>query len=469
MMSFPTPRWVLLFLPIALCAISHLTTASPPKPTSHPHPLQSLLSYLLQWRVTNQPVPPEREPKLVGRRAAASAALCFVAAAISSAGGVGGGSLFLPILNLVAGMDLKAASSFSAFMVTGGAATNVLYNMCFGDGGLIDYDVALLSQPCMLLGVAAGVVCNVVFPEWLVTLLFAALLAWSTFKTCRAGAQFWKEESETAGRGDQCQLGFAQKRNGAADVGEGEMGMEKPLLGGRGGAARGLPLKKVIVLVIIWLCFFLVQFLRGDKDGKGLIQIRRCGVGYWLITSSQVPLALLFTAYVFYGEGIQQGQHISQEDDLEVPVPQRRTKDLPNIKFPVAALLSGMLGGLFGIGGGLLINPFLLQVGLPPQVTAATSCFMVLFASSMSAFQYLMLGMKGTRQALILAVGCSVASLAGIIIIQRAVEKYGRASLIIFTVSMVMVLSTVSITCFGVIDVLRDYMYGRDMGFKLPC
>uniref|UniRef100_A0A1D1YD34 UPF0721 transmembrane protein HI_0806 n=1 Tax=Anthurium amnicola TaxID=1678845 RepID=A0A1D1YD34_9ARAE len=274
--SSASMKWVLL-LPIAMATLSFLTSAQEVQPFPHqPHSLDHLLNKLLQWR---QQLRSSQEKELkVDLHTITAAALCFASASISSAGGVGGGALFLPILNLVAGLSLKTATTLSAFMVTGGAVSNVLYNVLFkggaGLGGqpLVDYDIALLSEPCMLLGVTAGVVCNVVFPEWLVTLLFAALLAWSTFKTCRAGAQFWKEESETAGRGDQCQLGFAQKRNGAADVGEGEMGMEKPLLGGRGGAARGLPLKKVIVLVIIWLCFFLVQFLRGDKDGKALAE-----------------------------------------------------------------------------------------------------------------------------------------------------------------------------------------------------
>jgi uncharacterized membrane protein YfcA len=45
--------------------------------------------------------------------------------------------------------------------------------------------------------------------------------------------------------------------------------------------------------------------------------------------------------------------------------------------FPVAALLTGVMSGLFGIGGGLLLNPVLLQIGVPPKVSIS----MVLFLS----------------------------------------------------------------------------------------
>lgn len=38
------------------------------------------------------------------------------------------------------------------------------------------------------------------------------------------------------------------------------------------------------------------------------------------------------------------------------------------IMFPVMSFLAGLLGGIFGIGGGMLISPLLLQAGIPPQV-----------------------------------------------------------------------------------------------------
>jgi uncharacterized membrane protein YfcA len=45
-----------------------------------------------------------------------------------------------------------------------------------------------------------------------------------------------------------------------------------------------------------------------------------------------------------------------------------KLESLPVYVFPVAALLTGVMSGLFGIGGGLLLNPVLLQIGVPPKV-----------------------------------------------------------------------------------------------------
>jgi uncharacterized membrane protein YfcA len=43
------------------------------------------------------------------------------------------------------------------------------------------------------------------------------------------------------------------------------------------------------------------------------------------------------------------------------------------ILFPTMAFLAGMLGGMLGIGGGMIINPVLIEVGMHPQVCVPES------------------------------------------------------------------------------------------------
>ena len=48
-------------------------------------------------------------------------------------------------------------------------------------------------------------------------------------------------------------------------------------------------------------------------------------------------------------------------------------RSIPSNKliFPLMALLAGMLGGVFGIGGGILISPLLLRIGVTPEISSA--------------------------------------------------------------------------------------------------
>lgn len=60
-------------------------------------------------------------------------------------------------------------------MIMGAALSTVYYNMRLRhpalDMPLIDYDLALLFQPMLMLGISIGVVCNVMFADWMVTVL----------------------------------------------------------------------------------------------------------------------------------------------------------------------------------------------------------------------------------------------------------------------------------------------------------
>ncbi|KAJ3680170.1 hypothetical protein LUZ60_016448 [Juncus effusus] len=378
--------------------------------------------------------------------------LLFLAASISSAGGVGGGSLYLPILNIVLGLNLKTSTAFSSFMVTGGTLSYVLYIFLFVGKSVIKYDVAVLSEPCMLLGVSLGVVCNVVSPEWLITTLLVIFLACITVKTTQAGLGFWKKETY-------------QEEKKMSERGEREKGevLEESLLV-KGGEINELglafPWKDVLVLVVVWLCFFVFHLII-EAQGA-IISIEPCGAVYWLVKSSQVPFAIAFTFYILRLRKKQIPENHHQGFNNEVDT-------LPGYVFPVSALLTGIIGGLFGMGGGLLLSPVLLHIGVPPQIASATATFMVLFSSSMSMVQYIILGAKVTNEALIYVAICFTGSIVGLALRQEAVRKSGRASLVVFMVSAAMAISLVIIAFSGAIDVWEEFISGEYMGFNLPC
>lgn len=123
-----------------------------------------------------------------------------VGASLCSAGGVGGGGLFIPIFNLVLEFDAKTSAALSNFMILGGSIANVAWNTQqvhphLPNKPLIDFDVASLLQPNMLLGISLGVICNVMFPAWLITIEFAVTLSYIAFRSSRNGLRRWQKET----------------------------------------------------------------------------------------------------------------------------------------------------------------------------------------------------------------------------------------------------------------------------------
>lgn len=64
-------------------------------------------------------------------------------------------------------------------MIMGAAASTVYYNLKLRhptiDMPIIDYDLTLLIQPMLMLGISIGVAFNVIFADWMVTVLLIIL------------------------------------------------------------------------------------------------------------------------------------------------------------------------------------------------------------------------------------------------------------------------------------------------------
>ena len=59
---------------------------------------------------------------------------------------------------------------------------------------------------------------------------------------------------------------------------------------------------------------------------------------------------------------------------------------------PLVCLLAGLFAGMFGVGGGIVQGPVMLEMGVLPEVAAATTAFLILFTAGSAAFSYAMLG-----------------------------------------------------------------------------
>ncbi|BAT73558.1 hypothetical protein VIGAN_01105600 [Vigna angularis var. angularis] len=61
------------------------------------------------------------------------------------------------------------------------------------------------------------------------------------------------------------------------------------------------------------------------------------------------------------------------------------------ILFCCCGTLAGTLAGLLGLGGGFILAPLFLGIGIPPQVASATSILAMAFSASMAVVEYYLL------------------------------------------------------------------------------
>ncbi|KAL9227302.1 hypothetical protein vseg_003005 [Gypsophila vaccaria] len=381
----------------------------------------------------------------------------FCGAALGSVGGVGGGGIFVPMLSLIIGFDPKSATALSKCMIMGAAGSTVYYNLKLRhptlDMPIIDYDLALLVQPMLMLGISIGVAFNVIFADWMVTVLLIILFIGTSTKAFLKGAETWKKETIMKKEA-------AKRLESNGTTGE---GVEyRPLPGGPNRAgkepkvsiAENVCWKELGLLVFVWITFLAIQIVKENTA--------TCSTSYWVLNLLQIPVSVGVSLYE--AVGLYKGRRIisSKGETTDWKVHQL-------ILYCVCGILAGMVGGLLGLGGGFILGPLFLELGVPPQVSSATATFAMTFSSSMSVVEYYLLKRFPVPYALYFIAVATVAAFVGQHVVRKLIIILGRASLIIFILAFTIFVSAVLLGGIGISNMIGKIERHEYMGFENLC
>src|SRR5512142_973346 len=65
----------------------------------------------------------------------------------------------------------------------------------------------------------------------------------------------------------------------------------------------------------------------------------------------------------------------------------------------------GLLSGIFGVGGGFLMTPLLIMIGIPPTVAAASDSNQIVGASTSGTMAHFRMGNVDIKMGMLLLVG----------------------------------------------------------------
>lgn len=109
-----------------------------------------------------------------------------------------------------------------------------------------------------------------------------------------------------------------------------------------------------------------------------------------------------------------------------------------NILVPVGlGLLVGLLSGLFGVGGGFLMTPLLMMVGIPPTIAAATDANQIVAASATGTLAHWRLGNVDFKMGFLLLIGGFTGGALGVQLI-KVLKATGGADFLIKMTYVVM-------------------------------
>ena len=90
----------------------------------------------------------------------------------------------------------------------------------------------------------------------------------------------------------------------------------------------------------------------------------------------------------------------------------------------------GLLSGIFGVGGGFLMTPLLIMMGIPPTVAAASDSNQIVGASTSGTLAHFRLGNVDIKMGMLLLIGGVAGGSIGVQII-KILRQLGNADFLI--------------------------------------
>jgi uncharacterized membrane protein YfcA len=374
----------------------------------------------------------------------------FSCTILSAASGVGGGGMFVPLFLIFMDMTPSDAVPLSQSLILCSSLINLAF-FIFQTHPLcetrakIDYDTVMLLEPGLACGVIVGVLLNRVSPRWLITALLVVTLGLSFVRTGTKALALWRKETQ-------------KKADAAAASPPGSIVTVDTKVEGTApfdSSAIALMSKyrvQIGIIAIVWLCAFLSNFHR----------VKSC--------SWQFVIYMLSFFSAMAGITVASGLFLKQANDPENGRTEEEAKHgiawtfSTTTLYPCVACIAGLLGGMLGLGGGMILSPFLVELGLHPEVIQATTALFVFLSSSLATFQFALKNQVLPDYALYYSAVAVAATLVGQTLVLTWIRKSGRNSIIVMCIAGVLIVSLVLMTYLGIVGTMSDYSSGAYMG-----
>lgn len=385
---------------------------------------------------------------------------------VANAGGMGGSFIASPILMIIFNYSPLQAIRLVYCVVFGGSLGNFLINFFNrrdqSSRPVIDYDVALIAMPMLLCGTSIGVLLNGVVPPIITIIGLVYVMAGSLGKLWRRALSQAKAERKAGNKKlPECEASTnvesemkdmsTTDRESYADY---YMIVENPRMYQIVQEDNLLfPWRKYREIFLLILLIVSVFLLKGTANFKSILGISYCSSSYWFLYLVSLLMCFVFEkrAREILIEDAEVRERAFIESNSEFRVSSDNISKLRNL-----SLVGGTLAGFLGIGGGTVMNPRMLDMGLSGQSAAATSGFFVIFTGFISMFQTLLMGGLSTSEVLFFSPLAFVGSLGISLIINYLVKLYKKPSIVMFCLVGTVILGCIAIPTFSL---YRSFQY----------
>ena len=389
----------------------------------------------------------------------------MISSALATACGIGGGTVYSSIMLGVQEFEPSEAFPISNCLIL--ICGFVTYIACVLDkyehpkNKFVEYDIAIIFSPSMLLGAKFGTIINKIFSSLLLMFGLIFLLCFTTKKTynnilkakAREEKLLGKQMNITNDKSENIKDPFLKSMATANN----ELEIVSPT-GNDDGIFQNriltddekrlltededpLHWDRIKFIALLEVIVIVDQLIEGSSKLPSFLGIRKCSFFYWVTFLLYVGISYYFIQYSI--EIVK--EHIIKKKQV---IPEFKSEALENVQknmnFVISmAVIAGIVSSSLGIGGGMITNPMFAYLGLDPKESSSTSNFLIITTAIASTFLFSFAGQLNWSFTICVGIPCALAALCGSFFILQYINRTGRSSILIIIMEYFLVASLI--------------------------
>ena len=376
---------------------------------------------------------------------------------ILNTGGSGGGALLSSILIIVFNYSSKDAIALVYSLLFGGNLGNFINIARRRDKitgkPLVNYDLVLTCAPSMLFGATLGVLLNRAVAPIFILIGTIFVIGYPMKQVYLKARKLYAEETVNNSIQNSLQglnndhldntksYTFNDKSMSEKSISD-IIPLETEIADINKMEHSLIPCKKIALLLLLVLSMMTLALFRGTNNVPSIIGITYCSPGYWGLFGAALliclTLLMINKRFLRSIESQKKRHNIPTTDVNDLEIRQM-------MRLSAVSLVAGILAGLLGIGGGILLSPTMLGMGVRPQVVTATSGFFIMQTSMISLFESALYGDVPLSNQLFFVGTSFIGSYTISLILSWIISRTKRDSILLYTLFVVTVLCLVTV------------------------
>jgi len=196
---------------------------------------------------------------------------------------------------------------------------------------------------------------------------------------------------------------------------------------------------KILYILFLELIVIIDQLIEGSNKVPSFIGIKKCSFLYWLCFLIYVGIMLYFISYSIK----KVYEHINKKKKV---IPNFKSKVVENVENNITyvvgiSIIAGIVSSSLGIGGGMITNPAFYSLGMDPKESSSTSNFLIIVTAIASSFIFILSGQLEIGYSICLGTFCTLAALVGSFFILKYINKTGKSSVLLVIMEYFLVAS----------------------------